>query len=168
MILCDNQAENDILVIQFLRIAEKRMDLAAILSKNPNRYATLAKKKQSVRKSFMSGSLVLLNKNEIFEFKDPVARFSHIFSELLSKSRKEGRHLSFLGEVPPPSYVRFDLEKELENILGGIDFNPRPFLLCLYEKEGIASLKPADLLSIYQSHDSIFLNSIVLRRRPPR
>jgi len=164
MIVYDNDRERDLLAIQFLQSAVERDDFVVVFEGNTKHFLILAKKKRELLKALKSRSMVLLNKKEIFELEDPTAGFSKFFKELISESKKSGHRLSFLGFIPPPTYDKIALQHGIEKILDNYDSNPPPTILCIYRKEGLASLNMNDLLLIYKSHDSMLLNNEILCR----
>jgi len=164
MIVYDNDRERDHLAIQFLKSAIGRNDFIVVFEGNKTHFLTLVKKKRDLLAALKSRKMVLLNKKEILEMQDPAADFSTRLMELITLSKKSGHSLSFLGFIPPPTYNKVGLQHDIERILENCDFNPPPTILCIYRKEGLASLKLSDLLLIYNSHDFMLLNTEILRR----
>jgi hypothetical protein len=164
MIAYDNDRERDLLAFQFLQSAVERDDFVVVFAGNTKHFLMLAKKKLGFLKALKSRRMVLLNKKEILEMKDHFDGFSKRLTELISESHKSGRRFSLLGLVPPPTYDRIGLQLGIERILESFDSNPLSTILCIYRKEGLASLNMEDFLLIYNSHDSMLLNTEILRR----
>jgi len=164
MVVCDNDRERDLLAIQFLQMEVERDDFVIVFEGNRKHFLSLVRKRHELLKALKSGRMVFLNKKQIFEMEDSAAGFSKRLMELISNSKKSGRRLSFLGFIPPPTYDKIGLQHGIEKILDNCNSTPPPIILCIYSKEGLASLNLNDLLLIYNSHDSMLLKNEILRR----
>jgi hypothetical protein len=167
LVIYDTSAERDSLIHKFVCSRLEYGEQIEAISVEPRRVTNVLNKTKKTRRAMQKKKVRVSGAKQLYETGgNPYDSFVNFFNDMIRESQSRQKGCSFTDDTPHLFYEQFQKQIEIETFVE--NRSPRPTTLCLYKREGFTKLGFNDMTFLFQSHDSIMVNSTLFVRQLPR